>query len=222
MKVGGWEADAERCRRGTGDMARSWLDAFGKRLITWETFRGWFMVETCFVLDGRPPVFGIPDELRLRDEWTVTVPPLTSMDSDDRFKDEGFGSGVILVPAFYQQRFQCNPVVGHGRRGNMCARFKAPGSLWNEIPKNGQTEANTTDNQLILNLIPPKTKPQTNTTVSGLVLNILSQNTVIYEMMNSIRKGVTSMKMMDQWMHMRIFKYNTLKYCWTQKHSETL
>ena len=180
------------------------------------------MVETCFVLDGRPPVFGIPDELRLRDEWTVTVPPLTSMDSDDRFKDEGFGSGVILVPAFYQQRFQCNPVVGHGRRGNMCARFKAPGSLWNEIPKNGQTEANTTDNQLILNLIPPKTKPQTNTTVSGLVLNILSQNTVIYEMMNPIRKGVTSMKMMDQWMHMRIFKYNTLKYCWTQKHSETL
>jgi len=45
------------------------------------------------------------------------------MDSDDRFKDEEFGSDMIPVPAFYQQRF-----TGHGRNG-MCARFKAPGNL---------------------------------------------------------------------------------------------
>ena len=45
--------------------------------------------------------------------------------------------------------------------------------------------------------VPPETKPQTNTTVSGPVLSILSQNTAINEMMNPIRKGVASMKMMD-------------------------
>ena len=54
----------------------------------------------------------------------MTAPPLTSMDSDDRFKDEEFGSDMVPVPAFYQQRF-----TGHGRRNDMCARFEAPGSL---------------------------------------------------------------------------------------------
>ena len=34
MKVEGWEADAELCARGTGNMARSLSDGFGKRLIT--------------------------------------------------------------------------------------------------------------------------------------------------------------------------------------------
>ena len=160
MKVEGWEADVELCTRGTGDMARSWSDGFGKRLITWETFRGWFTVETCFVLDDRPPDFEVPDELRLRDEWTVTAPPLTSMDSDDRFKDEDFGSDMIPVPAFYQ-RF-----TGHGRRNDMCARFKAPGSLWHEIPKNGQTRANAADNQLIWVTTPQKQQRSQTKTVT--------------------------------------------------------
>ena len=156
MKVEGWEADAELCTRGTGDMACSWSDGLGKRLITWETFRGWFTVETCFVLEDRPPDFGVPDERRLRDEWAVTAPPLTSMDSDDRLKDEEFGSDMIPVPAFYQQKFTCNPVVGHGRGNDMCARFKAPGSLYKEIPKNGQTRANAADNQLVWLTTPQK------------------------------------------------------------------
>ena len=59
----------------------------------------------------------------------MTAPPLTSMDSDDRFKDEDFRSDMIPVPAFYQQKFARNPVVGHGRGNDMCARFKASGSL---------------------------------------------------------------------------------------------
>ena len=46
------------------------------------------------------------------------------MDPDDMLKDEEFGSDIIPVPAFYQQRF-----TGHGRRNNMCARFEARGSL---------------------------------------------------------------------------------------------
>ena len=71
------------------------------------------------------------------------------MDSDDRLKDEEFGSDMIPVPAFYQQKFARNPVVGHGRGNDMCARFKAPGSLYKEIPKNGQTRANAADNQLV-------------------------------------------------------------------------
>jgi hypothetical protein len=106
------------------------------------------------------------------------------MDSGERLKDEEFGSDMIPVPAFYQQRFKCNPVASHGRRDDMCARFKAPGSLCNEIRKNGQARENAADNWQPLGFesIPPKTKPQTNTTeaLSGPVLNILSQNTVIY------------------------------------------
>ena len=71
-------------------------------------------------------------------KWTIwwedmghsSLDSLTSMDSDVKFNDEEFGIWHDSC-AFCQQRFKCNPVAGHGRRDDMCARFKASGSLWN-------------------------------------------------------------------------------------------
>ena len=52
--------------------------------------------------------------------------------------------------AFCQQRFKCNPVAGHGRRDDMCARFKASGSLWNDVPKNGPRRKKTGNKDALL------------------------------------------------------------------------